>query len=358
MTSLIRWQVLAFCGLAVAGCLAVVCAHYLRRPGSGPAAVSATPPSDVMRGEPRRASLASNRQANDPGAPGYEVSANQQPGDAKGAYPHLVSAASASAEAAGMVAEMSREQLLEAIKGTNRNLQMAAAFAIARQPTPALLSGLLEGASACSDGKTRVVLLSAIASVRSEECVGELVKPLGLKKDGDIQEAAQTALLRSSSPAVVDALIARAEGSSADRYLCREIGETLASVRSSAAVTNLLAGMASPIPAVAGGSASALASIGEPAAVEALFGGLGTAQGVQEAILAGAIAHVRASAALPVLSAQLRSPSGAGSITARRAALRALGNYSADQRTPILNEYLASEADALLQAEARYLLNN
>ena len=201
-------------------------------------------------------------------------------------------------------------------------------------------------------------MLSAIASIRSEECLGELVKPLGLKKDEDIQEAARTSLLRSSSPAVVDALIARAEVASTNDYLCRDIGRTLASVRGKASINSLALGMASPIPAVFAGSASALGAIGEPQAVETLFARLGAAQGFQKTILTDVIGRVRAPAALPALSAQLRSPSGSGNATARRAVLRALGNYGVDQRAPILNDYLAVESDPQLQAEARRLLNN
>ena len=358
MTSRSRWPVWALCAVALAGCLAVVFLTKPRGPGSERAPVLAAPGSDLASGEPERAPLVSNRQANDPGAPVSEIGSRRPPGGTNSAYQPVASASSASREAAELVAAMTPEQLLEAVKSTNMNLQAAAAFAIARQPTPGLLSGLLEAASASSDGKTRIALLSAIASVRSEECLGELVKPLGLKKDGDLQEAARTSLLRSSSPAVVDALIARAEDSSSDEYLGREIARTLASVRSSAAVTNLLAGVASPIPAVAAGCGSALGAIGDPPAVEALFARLGTAQGTQEAILAGAIARVRSPAALPVLSAHLRLPAGALTDTARRAALRALGNYGADQRPPILNEYLAAEADPQWQAEARRLLNN
>jgi len=245
---------------------------------------------------------------------------------------------------------------MDAVKSTNKTMQIAAALAIARHPTPALLSGLVQAASVSSDGKTRTALLAAIASVRSEECVAELVKPLGLKKDEDIQEAARTSLLRSSSPAVVDALIARAEAAATNEYLCREIGRTLASARNSASLSNLYAGMDSPILAVFAGSASAVGSIGEAQAVEALFARLGTAQGFQETMLADVIARVRALTALPVFSAQLRT--GSGSLAARRAILVALGNYSADQRTPILNEYLTVESDPQLQAEARRLLNN
>ena len=242
MTSRSRWPVWALCAVALAVCLAVVFLTKPRGPGSERAPVLATPGSDLARGEPNLAPLVSNRRANDPGAPASEAGSRRPLGGTNSAYQPVASASAASREAAELVASMTPEQLLEAVKGTNMNLQAAAAFAIARQPTPGLLSGLLEAASASSDSKTRIALLSAIASVRSEECLGELVKPLGLKKDGDLQEAARTSLLRSSSPAVVDALIARAEGFSSDEYLCREIARTLASVRGSAAVTNLLAG--------------------------------------------------------------------------------------------------------------------
>jgi HEAT repeat protein len=358
MTSRSRWPVWALCAVALAGCLAVVLLSKPRGPVSERAPGLATPGSDLAQGEPERAPLVSNRPSNDPGAQASEVGSRRPSGEAKSVYQPAASASSASREAAELVAGMTREQLLEAVTSTNQILQTAAAFAIARQPTPGLLAGLLAAASASSDGKTRSALLSAIASVRSEECLGELVQRLGTKQDGDLQEAARTSLLRSSSPAVVDALIARAEGSSSDEYLCREIARTLASVRGSAALTNLLAGMASPIPAVAAGCAFALGAIGDPSTVEALFARLGTAQGTQEAILAGAIARVWSPAALPVLSAHLRLPAGALTDTARRAALTALGNYSAEQRPPILNEYLAAETDPRWQAEARRLLNN
>jgi len=268
----------------------------------------------------------------------------------------LASPASESARTSALVTNLSDLELAAALKSTNTTLKIAAALESARRATPALVSELMHGTSASWDGKTRTAMLAAIASIKADDCAKELVSPLGLKKDEDIQEAVKTSLLRSGSPVVVDALIAHAATDATNEYLCRDVGRTLASIRNEASITNLLTGIGSPSPSVAAGCVMALAAIGEPQTVEALFAQLGSPQGPQESLLIDAIAHVRAPAALPTLSSQLLSSGSNLNVAAKRAVLTALGNFSLEQRTPILNQYLALESDSQLRAEAARLL--
>lgn len=268
----------------------------------------------------------------------------------------LSSSPSESFRASALVANMDGSQLAEALKGTNATLKVASALEVARRSAPGLVSELLRETSMSSDGKTRTAMLSAIASIKSDDCLKELANPLGLKKDEDIQEAAKAALLRSGSPVVVDTLIAYAGTNATNEYLCREVGRTLASIRNKDSIPNLLGGIDSQSQSVAAGCVFALAAIGEPRALETLFGQLGTAKGFQNSLLIDAIARVRSPAGLPVLSSQLLSTGGNGRLSARRAALTALGNYSLEQRSPVLNQFLAVESDSQLRTEATRLL--
>lgn len=349
----IRWQALAFCGFAAVCYLLILLAHRLGTSGTS-------------NGDERAAtgSMQSNQTvAPSPsqGIPGQNAIPEvlqQGSEDATSATLKklLASPPSESGQASELVATMTDLQLAESLKNTNRVLKTAAAFEAARRSAPRLVLGLLTETSVSSDSKARNAMLSAIASIKSDGCVKELVTPLGLKKDEDIQEAARTSLLRNGSPIVVDTLIAHAGTAATNEYLCRDVGRTLAKIRNEASIPNLLAGIGSPSPSVVAGCVTALAAIGEPLALEALFSQLGSAQGFQETLLTKAIAQVRSPAGLPVLSSQLLSSSSNLKESAKRAVLAALGNFHLDQRTPIITQYLAVESDSRLQAEAARML--
>lgn len=255
---------------------------------------------------------------------------------------------------------MNDEQLLEALGSTNKTSKTAAALAIARRPTTNLVSALMKAVSVCADSNLRSTLLSAVASVNSinsTACVLELVTPLGLRKDRDLQEAARTALLRSGSPAVVEALIAHAAAAPDNEYLGRDTARTLASIRNVESVPQLIAGSHTTNEALFAGCSVALGHIGEPEGLRALFDQLGGTEDLHDKILMDAIAQTRSPNALPVLTTVLTAQFGTSSSNARHSALLALANFAAEQRTPILNRYLLIESDAQLQAEARKLLN-
>lgn len=252
---------------------------------------------------------------------------------------------------------MNDEQLLEALGSTNKTSKIAAALTIARRPTTNLVSALMKEVSACAHSNMRSTLLSAVASINSEACVLELVTPLGLKKDRDLQEAARTALLRSGSPAVVEALIAHAAAAPDNEYLGRDTARTLASIRNVESVPQLIAGSHTTNEALFAGCSVALGHIGESQGIQALFDQLGGTEDLHDKILMDAIAQTRSPNALPVLTTVLTSQAGTSSSNARHSALLALANFGTEQRTPILNRYLMIESDAQLQAEARRLLN-
>lgn len=305
----VRWPVWVACAAAVALCGVAVRWHTLSlRLGRAPSPAASSKP-ECLRGDPDAidplANSPSTRQR--PPAPAPELPAAFSV--VENMYRVLGSNAPPSRAAAERVAHMGSVQLKDAVKGPDTALQTAAAFAIARQPSPALVDSLLQAASAAEDGKTRSALLEAIASARAEGCIHELVARLGLKKDGDIQQAAATALLRSSSPDVVNALIARAQASPGDEALCREIGTTLARVKNSGAVETLLAGITSPVPAVVAGCASALALQREPAALEAMLTRLHALQGPPQELLAAIIGRASAPGGLPVSNDDQNLPS-------------------------------------------------
>lgn len=348
----IRWQIWLVCSAIALVCLIILVVGTQKGPlKDGPSAGAAI---DTTSKEDNGAVVTPPTR---PTAEALSLSELQR-ATSDSAHPLARAAANAFGQAGIETEGMKDEQLLEALGSTNKTSKIAAALTIARRPTTNLVSALMKEVSACSDGNMRLTLMSALASINSEACVPELVKPLGLKKDKDMQEAAKTALLRSGSPAVVEALIAHANAAPDNEYLWRDTARTLAGIRNVESVPQLIAGINTTNEALFAGCSVALGHIGEPQGLQALFGQLSGTEEFRNKILMDAIAQARSPNALPVLTTVLTSQAGASSFNAKRGALLALANFGVEQRTPILNQYLTIENDAQLQVEARKLLND
>lgn len=345
-----RRSVLWFCGLALVCCAWLVAIVLYR--SSGPSDEDAAS-TDTNMGQPMR-EIEADPELMFGAPPGDEGRTATKP---LGVRPHEIPS-SPQTHAAEQVARMGEAELLEAVSSTNQWIKLAAAFAISRNPTPTLVSALIQETSRCPDAFTRSRMRAAIAGINSEDCISELLKRVGTKPDRDIQEAVRTALLRSGSPAVVDALMAHAEAAEDNDYLWREVGRILASIRNPQSVPQLLDGLASTNQAIVAGCSLALAAIGAPEGIQGLLGQLANSEGADSVILADAISKTRSPAALPVLTSLLTGQTSNANSNAKLAALRALANFSVEQRTPILQQFLMSETDAQLRAEAQKLLNN
>lgn len=197
------------------------------------------------------------------------------------------------------------DRLIQQLQSTEANIKINAAEAIILEPTSNRVSALLAETAYCTDLAIRKQLLRSVERINAENYTIELTEIIGQQKNNDLREAARTALLLSSSPQVIDALVNLANFTE-DQRLIRDIGRTLSNVRSSEAVSRLCAALHSSNIVIVAGCAAALGAIGTEEAVRGLVAGYAEVDQVRKTLVLEAIAGVRNSSAIPVLNMLLQ----------------------------------------------------
>jgi HEAT repeat protein len=150
--------------------------------------------------------------------------------------------------------------------------KIEAACKIALEPTPGLVVVLVSEAAREENVSTRQSLLAALSRVDARCCVQQFVGVMRDAPAADLRAAAAEALMSTSSPDAVDALMVLGEASTGEPVLLKEVARTLAGMKRPEAASALTRHLDTEDHVLFVGVAAGLANIGSVDAEIALSG--------------------------------------------------------------------------------------
>lgn len=201
--------------------------------------------------------------------------------------------------------------VLMALRTGTRAERLRAAATMSRSPSSESVRTLLTETALCEDLIVRQRLLEIVRQTDGAQYANQLVEVLRTLQNGDLRSAAQDALVASSAPQAVRSLRQTAETGTSSEIVVRDIGRTLARFRGERAISELLAGIESPLPAVQAGCVAALAEIGTAEVVVGFYNKFEASDAARREMILEGFRRVRnadAAAALARIAGQTTDP--------------------------------------------------
>jgi HEAT repeat protein len=190
---------------------------------------------------------------------------------------------------------------IQLLQSSENDKKLQGALLIKEGPNENRIRKLLLETGNCRDIEIRKQLIQIISEIDATDYVPEFIEILGRWRNNDVRKAIKIALLRSSTPLIVDELVNLADSKVNDQRLVRDIARTLSDFRSPQVVPNLVAGINSQNISIAAGCTLSLSNIGAKEAVSGLIELYPQVNQERKLILLEGISRVRNSEALPIL---------------------------------------------------------